>query len=180
MAKDMSRELQLAVASRRKRNAGVSMVELLIVIVVILTLAALSLPHLLRARAVAREAAAVSALRTLATMQVAYASTYQRGYAPSLLALGPPPRGTMPNASAADMIDALLAAGERSGYTFVYAPVDHNGDGAPDTYIINANPTATGVHSLKYFYLDTTMIVRAAMGAPADTASEPVPAFSTP
>jgi type IV pilus assembly protein PilA len=78
---------------------------------VVLVVAAIAIPNLLRSRIAANEATAVGSLRTVNTAQVAYAATYpQRGYAPDLATLGPNPRG--PNVYTADhagFIDETLA-----------------------------------------------------------------------
>ena len=94
----------------------------------ILVGSAIAIPNLLRARMASNEAAAIGALRTVNTAQIAYAASYpQRGFARSLAALGPDPRGgSAHSAEHANMLDATLgdascAAGawcEKSGYRF--------------------------------------------------------------
>jgi len=61
----------------------------------IMVVAAIAIPNLLRSRIAANEATALGSVRTVNTAQVTYATLYpKRGYAPSLAALGPDPRGT--------------------------------------------------------------------------------------
>src|SRR5438094_8975810 len=67
-----------------------SLIELLIVVAIILIIAAIAIPNLLRARIAANEASAVSSLRTINTAEVTYSTTYPTvGYAATLAALGP-------------------------------------------------------------------------------------------
>lgn len=113
------------------------------VLAIVLVLAAIAIPNLLRARDSANEAAATGALRTITMVQIIYQALYH-GYAPSLQDLGPPPPGTMPSANAADLIDSQLASGYKSGYLFKYAAVDRDGDGVPDGYEVNAEPAKQG------------------------------------
>ena len=107
-----------------KKQKGFSLIELLIVVSIILIIAAIAIPSLLRARINANEAAAVGSLRTINTSQVAYQTAYpSEGFAPSLLALGPP-SGTgcsAPSSASACLIDSSLAnAGTtpKSGYLY--------------------------------------------------------------
>ncbi len=64
----------------KKREAGFSLIELLIVVAIILIIAAIAIPNLLRARMAANEASAVGTIRTLNTAAVTFASTYGNGF----------------------------------------------------------------------------------------------------
>ena len=92
--------------------------ELLIALAVIMTLAAVTIPNLMRARMAANEAAAVASLRTVTNAMMEYQSAYPSiGYAALLANLGG--RGVSPCApttSNACLIDDSLAAGTKSGY----------------------------------------------------------------
>jgi type IV pilus assembly protein PilA len=170
-----SLEVRSMTIRSRRQSRGFSLIELLIVIAVILTIAAIAIPRLLRSRMMANETSAVASLRTLCTVEVSYESTYQVGYAPSFAALGPPPVGVAPSAGSAGLIDAVLVGGIKSGYQFTYNPVDSNGDGKVDTFTITAAPLTPGQTGDHYYFVDQSNVIRFNTGAPATLASTPIP-----
>src|SRR5579863_5571090 len=98
----------------KQNSKGFSLIELLIVVAIILIIAAIAIPDLLKSRQAANQASAVGSLRTLNTAEVTFASTYTIGFSPTLVALGPPAVGTPDNVTAANLIDSILAAGSKS------------------------------------------------------------------
>ncbi len=160
--------------SVRSRREGFSLIELLIVVAIILTLAAIAIPNFVRARIQANETATISALRTLTSAVVAYETTYQQGYPNSLVALGPPPGGTPASISAADLIDQVLAMGFRSGYSFSYAAADTNGDGKNDAYTVNADPSSPGISGNRHFFVNQGNVIRQNATAAAGPTDPPV------
>src|SRR5713226_10321850 len=113
----------------RGKQKGFSLIELLIVVAIILVIAAIAIPNLVRSRMAANEASAVASLRSINTSQIVYQSTYGPGFATKLADLSDggaaancaPPN--TPTATAACLIDAALASGTKSGYGFLYTPV---------------------------------------------------------
>jgi len=101
-----------------RKQKGFSLIELLIVVAIILIIAAIAIPNLLRARMAANESSAVASVRTINTGMVTYNSTYPTvGFATALTNLG----GTAPctpSSVTACLIDSVLGAGTKSGYNF--------------------------------------------------------------
>lgn len=153
-----------------RASRGFSLLELLIVVAVILIISAIALPNLLRSKMSANEASAVGSLRTLNAACANYSTSWGKGFPVSLANLGP---GKPPTSSAADLIDSLLAGGNKSGYNIVYV------SGAPSsgkimTYSINANPAVPSQTGGRYFFTDQTGVIRSNIGAAATASSTPL------
>ena len=141
-----------------RKQKGFSLIELLIVVAIILIIAAIAIPNLLRARMAANESSAVSAVRTLNTGEVTYYSTYPTdGYASTLVELGPSAANPCAPASAnACLIDSVLASGTKSGYNFTVGGTS----GTPAVvYTSQAAPVVVGQSGQRYFCSDQSGVI---------------------
>lgn len=154
-----------------RKASGFSLIELLIVVAIILIIAAIAIPNLLKSRIAANQASAVGSLRTINTGEVAYSSTYNTGYTPTLAALGPPASGNG-SAASSGIIDSVLAAGSKSGYSFVYVTTAINS--RYDTYTLNANPLTVGTTGTNYYFTDHTGVIRQNSTAAAAATDPPI------
>ena len=140
-----------------KKAKGFSLIELLVVLAIILIIAAIAIPNLLRARIAANEASAVASLRSLNTAQISYDSSYPAtGFATTLAALS----GTScapPGSTGACLIDTLLASGTKSGYTFVMSGTS----GTPNaSYQLVASPITANQTGVRFFCSFADAVVR--------------------
>ncbi len=141
------------------KQRGFSLIELLIVVAIILIIAAIAIPNLLRARISANESAAVGALRTLNTAQVSYNSTYGTvGYAHPLSYLaGTTCATTAPTSTNACLIDSALGSGTKSGYVFTLTNISGTPAGSYNFIASPVSPNQTGV---RYFCSFADAVVR--------------------
>lgn len=155
---------------RNNKQKGFSLIELLIVVAIILIIAAIAIPNLLRSRMAANEASAVGSMRTINTACVTYSSTYGTGFPAALANLAPANPAT---AAAADLIDQVLAAKQKSGYAFTYAAGAAVGGVIP-TYTLNADPISAGTTGQRHFFTDQSGVIRFDPGAVATVLSLPI------
>jgi prepilin-type N-terminal cleavage/methylation domain-containing protein len=158
----------------RNKQKGFSLIELLIVVAIILIIAAIAIPNLLRSKMAANEASAVGSLRTLNTACVTYSTTYG-GYPATLVTMGGEGTSALPTSTSSELIDNVLQTGIKTGYTFSFSAGTADSAGHVDNYLINAAPITPGVTGIRYFYTDQTGVIRAnSAGAAATSASTPI------
>jgi type IV pilus assembly protein PilA len=152
----------------RNEEKGFSLIELLIVVAIILIIAAIAIPNLLRSKMSANESSAVATMRTLNTSAVSYSTTYG-AYPTNLTDLGP---ATTPSSTAADLIDSVLAndPATKSGYTFVWT----SSGTPPSSYTLVATPLQTGVTGQRGFFTNQSGVIRADPAGSATASSTPI------
>jgi type II secretory pathway pseudopilin PulG len=144
-----------------KTRWGFTLVEIMIVVAIIMTLATLAISSVLRARHNANEMAAVASCRTIATAtQNYYANSYPHTYPSALSDL------VLPNSNP-PYIDSVLASGTKQGYGFTYTFVN------TESFTVHADPTTPGKTGTRHFFTDETNIIKANATGQA-SASDPV------
>jgi type IV pilus assembly protein PilA len=143
-----------------RKQKGFSLIELLIVVAIILIIAAIAIPNLLRSRIAANEASAVGSIRTLNTAEVTYASTYpDLGFSCTLSNLGP--AGSSATSTAAGLIDAVLGSGVKSGYSFQLTGCSAAGStGIMVTYQSQGQPVVVGQTGQRAFCSDQSGVIK--------------------
>jgi type IV pilus assembly protein PilA len=152
-----------------KKDKGFSLIELLIVVAIILIIAAIAIPNLIKSKMAANEASAVGSVRTINTGEVNYAASCPAtGFSASLAELN---TGTA-CAGGKGIIDPILSVGKKSGYVFAYAAVA-GGDGLNDTYTQTGIPATVGTTGQRGFYSDQTGVIRYTLTGVAPTNASP-------
>jgi type IV pilus assembly protein PilA len=151
-----------------KKQKGFSLIELLIVVAIILIIAAIAIPNLLRSRMAANEASAVGSIRTMNTAAITYNSTYGNGFPPTLASIGT--TAQTPSCTNAMLLDSVLTTGTKSGYFFGLqtGSVQLNssssscsgGYGYSDGYVVVAYPVTTGTTGNRSFCSDASGVIR--------------------
>lgn len=144
----------------RRCESGLSLVELLIVLAIVLIIASIAVPNFMNSRRSANEASAVSSLRSICSGQVNYHNT-MGSYA------------TLAGLQAEGVIDSQLSSGTKSGYHFVTTL----GSDPRIAFSVTAEPlVSAGVAATgnKFFYVDQSNVIRFQPGSAATSASSPI------
>ncbi len=182
----------------KRSSKGFSLIELLIVVAIILIIAAIAIPNLLRSRIAANQASAVGSLRTLNTAEITYSSTYNTGFTADLASLAPPPATSGPTSTAAGLIDSVLAGTQggtpmtcppmttwtgptlgtadcssKSGYAFGYVPGPTDTTGRVNGYSFYAEPLSTSTGT-NFYFTDESGVIRQNTTAVAGSTDSPI------
>jgi type IV pilus assembly protein PilA len=150
-----------------RKQQGFSLIELLIVVAIILIIAAIAIPNLMRARMAANESSAVESVRTVTTSEITYQAAYPTvGFAPALVNLG----GALgvacvPSSTTACIVDSVLAnngnpAGSgKSGYKFSTGAGTQAG-GVNIGYTIVGAPISINTTGIRAFCAEEDSVIR--------------------
>ena len=149
------------------KQKGFSLIELLIVVAIILIIAAIAIPNLLRARMAANESSAAASIRTINTGEITYNSTYPTtGFAANLVSLGGPlGAACVPAIASGCLIDSVLAndgnpAGSgKSGYLFTTG-VGTVAGGVNVGYTVKGAPITINQTGIRAFCSEEDAVVR--------------------
>lgn len=161
-----------------------------LVIPIILIIAAIAIPNLLRARIAANEASAVGSLREINIAEVTYSSQYGNGFAPNLGTLDGA-EGGVSSCDDAGLIPSSLAGGSKAGYVFHYVPLDESGaelnmenrSAAPargcsqagvPRFKVTADPINPGTTGMRSYYTDDSGVIRRSSDGQATADSPPL------
>jgi len=142
-------------APPQRFRAGFTLVEIMVVIAVIIVIASIGVPGILRQRVNANEAAAVAALKTLSAASVTYRAIHT-SYPSNLSDLYDP--------AGAQYIDSTLASGTKQGYNFTLS-------GDADGFNATAIPAKPNITGTRYFLIDLDGVIRSSASGPADASS---------
>jgi type IV pilus assembly protein PilA len=150
-----------------RKQDGFSLIELLIVVAIILIIAAIAIPNLLRARMAANEASAVASIRTVNTSEITYNSTYPTvGFATALSNLGGASGSAcVPGSATACLLDSVLAnngnpvGSGKSGYSFTTGAGTSTG-GVNSGYTVVGVPLKINQTGIRGFCAEEDAVVR--------------------
>jgi len=158
-----------------RKQKGFSLIELLIVVAIILIIAAIAIPNLMRARMAANDSSAAASERSVVTAEVGYSSAYPTiGYT-ALAQLGGAAPCT-PGTATACLIDNLLASAAaggagKSGFFFASTPSAGAGSTVNNQFFTIGYPISAQTGTKSYCAFDDGVVRQQAPGTIAATAS---------
>jgi prepilin-type N-terminal cleavage/methylation domain-containing protein len=138
-------------SARAKADRGMTLVELLVMIVIVTVLLVIAVTQLIRARARGNETSAVASLRMIVAGEIAYSvSCGQGGFAPNLIVLARPAPGSQVSFVPPEFTTGSVV--QKSGYSFTVSPaqqsvpykIDCNGTRNTSAFYASARPVSYG------------------------------------
>jgi type IV pilus assembly protein PilA len=156
---------------------GFSVIETLIVVAIVLVIAAIAVPNLLRSKVASNEASAIGSLRNIMSAEAAYRAIYNIGFSNDLATLGGQSGTAEASCTAALLLDSDLAKNtvgnktQKTGYQFTFTPGTqpfHPDSAVPqgctvgkaDGYAVQADPADSGISGKRHFCADASGVIR--------------------
>jgi type IV pilus assembly protein PilA len=159
----------------RKQQKGFSLIELLIVVAIILIIAAIAIPNLMRARMAANTSSAAASERTIVTGEIAYSAAFPTTGFTSLLALGGAVNvACVPSNTTACLIDSNLAnngtppGSGKSGYTFAVTDVTAAPSLIPNEFVTTGTALSLTTGTTAFCAVDDGVVRSVAPGVAAN------------
>jgi type IV pilus assembly protein PilA len=161
---------------RTQKQKGFTLIELLIVVGIILVIAAIAIPNLMRARSAGNEASAVGTLRAINTAAMAYMSFYPGSGFPASLTNLADPGSSAASSTSAGLLDTTLTSAAntptKSNYLVTYSPATAV-SGVIPSYQTNAAPISL-TQGNRYFCSDQSAVIRYNPGTPCNWSTSSV------
>jgi type IV pilus assembly protein PilA len=164
---------EISKSKGRLKGAGLSLAGLILgylgvaIIPIILIIAAIAIPNLVRSPMERNETATIHELWRVTSARGRYYARYKH-FPLTLESMGPPANGVPVSSEAAGLIDRRVVSGNEYGYVFVYQADDPR----RDRFTLTADPVTEGSTGLRHFFVDQDGLVRCELKRPASSESK--------